>query len=111
MDDTAVGWIAAIIIGGFAGWLAEKVTRSTMGLLTNIILGMIGAGIAAWLFGLLGIHLQSGVGRVNRGELQSIELFRLSFSLGISKGAGVQFDDIRSQLGGGIDLLRRRLDE
>ena len=44
MEEAGIGWIAAIIIGGFAGWLAEKVTGSNMGLLANIILGMIGAG-------------------------------------------------------------------
>jgi uncharacterized membrane protein YeaQ/YmgE (transglycosylase-associated protein family) len=60
MEDAGVGWIAAIIIGGLAGWLAEKVTSSNMGLLANIILGIIGAGIAAWLFGLLGVRMQGG---------------------------------------------------
>ena len=60
MENAGIGWIAAILIGGFAGWIAEKVTRSNMGLLTNIILGMIGAGIATWLFGLLGIQLKAG---------------------------------------------------
>jgi uncharacterized membrane protein YeaQ/YmgE (transglycosylase-associated protein family) len=60
MEDAGVGWIAAIIIGGFAGWLAEKVTSSNMGLLANIILGIIGAGIAAWLFSLVGIRMQGG---------------------------------------------------
>jgi uncharacterized membrane protein YeaQ/YmgE (transglycosylase-associated protein family) len=60
MEDAGVGWIAAIIIGGFAGWLAEKVTGSTMGLLANIILGMIGAGVAAWLFSLFGVRMQAG---------------------------------------------------
>lgn len=60
MDETGVGWIAAILIGGFAGWLAEVFTRSNMGILTNIILGVIGAGIATWLFGFLGIKLQAG---------------------------------------------------
>jgi uncharacterized membrane protein YeaQ/YmgE (transglycosylase-associated protein family) len=60
MEDAGVGWIAAIIIGGFAGWLAEKITSSNMGLLANIILGIIGAGIAAWLFGLLGVRMQGG---------------------------------------------------
>ncbi len=60
MENEGVGWIAAILIGGFAGWLAEKVTASNMGLLTNIILGVIGAGIATWLFGHLGIRLQAG---------------------------------------------------
>jgi uncharacterized membrane protein YeaQ/YmgE (transglycosylase-associated protein family) len=58
MEQQGIGWIAAIIIGGIAGWLAEKVTRSNMGLLTNIILGVIGAGVAAWLFGLLGVRME-----------------------------------------------------
>lgn len=60
MEQAGIGWIAAILIGGFAGWLAEKVTASNMGLLTNIILGVIGAGVAAWLFSLLGIRMQAG---------------------------------------------------
>lgn len=60
MEQAGIGWIAAIFIGGFAGWLAEKVTASNMGLLTNIILGVIGAGVAAWLFGLLGVRMQTG---------------------------------------------------
>lgn len=60
MDDQTVGWIAAIFIGGVAGWLAELLTRSNMGILTNIILGIIGAGIATWVFGLLGIRMQGG---------------------------------------------------
>jgi uncharacterized membrane protein YeaQ/YmgE (transglycosylase-associated protein family) len=60
MDDTSIGWIAAIIIGGIAGWLAELITRSNMGILTNIVLGIIGAGIATWLFGLMGVQMQAG---------------------------------------------------
>jgi uncharacterized membrane protein YeaQ/YmgE (transglycosylase-associated protein family) len=60
MEAAGIGWIAAIFIGGIAGWLAEKVTRSNMGLLANIILGMIGAGVAAWLFGMLGVRMQAG---------------------------------------------------
>ena len=43
MEANGVGWLAAIIIGGIAGWLAEKVMRSDMGLLMNIILGIVGA--------------------------------------------------------------------
>ena len=37
-----VGWIAGIIIGGIAGWLAEQCMKSNMGLLWNIVLGMVG---------------------------------------------------------------------
>jgi uncharacterized membrane protein YeaQ/YmgE (transglycosylase-associated protein family) len=43
MDVNGVGWIAAIVIGGIAGWLAERVMKSDMGLLTNIVLGIVGA--------------------------------------------------------------------
>ena len=60
MDDSSIGWIASIIIGGVAGWLAEMVTRSNMGVLTNIVLGIIGAALATWLVGLLGIRLDGG---------------------------------------------------
>ena len=60
MENAGVGWVAALLIGGIAGWLAEKITGSNMGLLTNIILGVIGAGIASWLFGLFGIQLGAG---------------------------------------------------
>ena len=38
-----VGWIMTIIIGGLAGWIAEKLMRSDMGLLMNIVLGIVGA--------------------------------------------------------------------
>ena len=43
MDVNGVGWIAAIIIGGLAGWLAEMFMKSNTGLFMNIILGIVGA--------------------------------------------------------------------
>jgi uncharacterized membrane protein YeaQ/YmgE (transglycosylase-associated protein family) len=45
MELNGVGWIAAIVIGGLAGWLAEKFMKSNMGLIMNIILGIIGAAL------------------------------------------------------------------
>jgi uncharacterized membrane protein YeaQ/YmgE (transglycosylase-associated protein family) len=60
MELNGVGWLAAIIIGGLAGWLAEKVMRSNMGLFMNILLGIAGAVIlnailVALNVGLLGV--------------------------------------------------------
>lgn len=40
------GLIAAIIIGGIAGWLAEQFMRSNMEMIMNIVLGIVGAAIA-----------------------------------------------------------------
>jgi uncharacterized membrane protein YeaQ/YmgE (transglycosylase-associated protein family) len=43
MDVNGVGWVAAIIVGGLAGWLAEMVMKSNNGVFMNIILGIVGA--------------------------------------------------------------------
>ena len=52
-----MGWIAAIIIGGIAGWLAEQFMKSDMGILMNIILGIVGAFVFNLIFGtLLGLY-------------------------------------------------------
>ena len=45
MELNGVGWIAAIIIGGLAGWLAEMFMKSNMGMFMNIILGIVGAAL------------------------------------------------------------------
>ncbi len=40
-----VGWIMTIIIGGLAGWIAEKVMKADHGLFRNVLLGVLGAVI------------------------------------------------------------------
>ena len=52
-----VGWIGTLIIGGLAGWIAEKVMKENHGLLMNIIIGIIGSYLGAFLANLLGIRL------------------------------------------------------
>jgi uncharacterized membrane protein YeaQ/YmgE (transglycosylase-associated protein family) len=49
MEEHQIGWVAAIIIGGIAGWLAEQFMKSQMGLVMNIVLGIIGAAVASRL--------------------------------------------------------------
>ena len=61
-----VGWIAAIIIGGIAGWLAEQFMKSNMGLLMNIVLGMVGAAIADAILSAFGIGLGGWLGYLNQ---------------------------------------------
>ena len=57
MEAPEIGWVAAILVGAIAGWLAEKITGSNMGLITNIILGMIGAAFGSFLFSKFGVQL------------------------------------------------------
>ena len=40
---SGLGWFAAIIVGGLAGWLAEKFMKRDHGLLLNIFMGIVGA--------------------------------------------------------------------
>jgi uncharacterized membrane protein YeaQ/YmgE (transglycosylase-associated protein family) len=65
--DAGVGWIAAIIIGGIAGWLAEQFMKSNMGLLMNIVLGIVGAAIASAILSFFGIALGGWVGYLIAG--------------------------------------------
>ena len=67
MEDAGVGWIAAIIIGGIAGWLAEQFMKSDMGMLMNIVLGIVGAAIASAILSFFGIVLGGWVGYLIAG--------------------------------------------
>jgi uncharacterized membrane protein YeaQ/YmgE (transglycosylase-associated protein family) len=52
-----VGWLGTILIGGIAGWVAEKLTGSDMGLFMNIIVGIIGSFLGAFIANAVGIRL------------------------------------------------------
>ena len=67
MNDAAVGWIAAIIIGGIAGWLAEQFMKSNMGLIMNIVLGIVGAAVASAILSVVGINLGGWLGYLIAG--------------------------------------------
>lgn len=53
-----MGWIIAILVGALVGWLASIVmkTDAQQGPIANILIGIVGATLARWLFGdVLGI--------------------------------------------------------
>jgi uncharacterized membrane protein YeaQ/YmgE (transglycosylase-associated protein family) len=49
--------IMALIVGGIVGWLASLImkTDAQMGLIANIIVGIVGSALGWWIAGLLGI--------------------------------------------------------
>lgn len=48
--------IIFLVIGLVAGWLASRIMRAgPFGLVGDLIVGVIGAFIGVWLFGLLGV--------------------------------------------------------
>ncbi|TPP11069.1 GlsB/YeaQ/YmgE family stress response membrane protein [Rhizobium glycinendophyticum] len=52
-----VGIIATIFFGGLAGWLAGKLMDMRFGVFMNIIIGIIGAVIAAAIFRRFGVFV------------------------------------------------------
>jgi uncharacterized membrane protein YeaQ/YmgE (transglycosylase-associated protein family) len=67
MPEQEIGWIAAIIIGGLAGWLAEMFMKSGTGVFMNIILGIVGAAVANALLGFFGIAFGGWIGYLIAG--------------------------------------------
>ncbi|WP_407491820.1 GlsB/YeaQ/YmgE family stress response membrane protein [Pseudooceanicola sp. MF1-13] len=60
-----LGWFAAIIVGALAGWIAEKIMKADHGLLTNIILGIVGALVLNFLLmAIVGATLGGWIGQL-----------------------------------------------
>jgi uncharacterized membrane protein YeaQ/YmgE (transglycosylase-associated protein family) len=57
-----MGWLAWIVIGAIAGWLASIVmkTNREQGLIMDIIVGIVGALIGGFIFNALGIAGTTG---------------------------------------------------
>lgn len=57
-----MGFIATIIVGLIAGFLAHLVMRTRTGIVLDLILGVIGGFVGGWLSSLaLGVNLMSGI--------------------------------------------------
>lgn len=57
--------IISLIIGGVVGWLASMVmkTNAQMGLIANVIVGIVGSALGFWIAGMLGIAADDGIVR------------------------------------------------
>ncbi|MEO3385904.1 GlsB/YeaQ/YmgE family stress response membrane protein [Mesorhizobium sp. CAU 1741] len=78
MEDAGVGWIAAIVIGGIAGWLAKQFMNTDTGLFLNIVLGIVGAAVASALLGLLGVSFGGWLGYLVAGFIGACILIAIA---------------------------------
>ena len=55
--------IVSLIIGGVVGWLASLVmkTDAQMGVIANIIVGIVGSALGFWLAGVLGLAASGAI--------------------------------------------------
>jgi uncharacterized membrane protein YeaQ/YmgE (transglycosylase-associated protein family) len=51
---SGVGFFGAVVIGLLAGWLAERILKRRHGLITNLVVGLVGAVLGGWIAGLAG---------------------------------------------------------
>ena len=59
---TLEGILIVCLIGGIAGWLAALVMKGRgLGILGNIVVGIVGAFIAGWLLPMAGFALGGGI--------------------------------------------------
>jgi uncharacterized membrane protein YeaQ/YmgE (transglycosylase-associated protein family) len=57
-----MGFVAWIVVGLIAGWLAGQVMEGGgYGVVVDIILGILGGVLGGWVFGLLGIGAGGGL--------------------------------------------------
>jgi uncharacterized membrane protein YeaQ/YmgE (transglycosylase-associated protein family) len=84
-----MNWIISIIIGGIIGWLASIVmkTDAQMGLIANILIGIVGSALGYWLAGLLGIAPAGGVLGFLVGVVGAVLLIFILGKLGLFKKA------------------------
>ncbi|MCA0257472.1 MAG: GlsB/YeaQ/YmgE family stress response membrane protein [Proteobacteria bacterium] len=81
MGTAGIGWIAGIIIGGVAGWLAEQFMKSNMGVIMNILLGMVGAILANTLLSVVGVVLTGWLGYLIAGFIGACILIAIGRAL------------------------------
>jgi uncharacterized membrane protein YeaQ/YmgE (transglycosylase-associated protein family) len=58
-----MSWIISLIIGGVVGWLASIVmkTNAQMGMIANVLVGIVGSMLGFWAAGMLGIAPSGGI--------------------------------------------------
>jgi uncharacterized membrane protein YeaQ/YmgE (transglycosylase-associated protein family) len=66
--------VVTLLIGAAAGWLGSTIYKgSGLGIIGNIVVGIVGSYIGYWLLGKLGINLGTGlIGAILTGAIGAI---------------------------------------
>jgi uncharacterized membrane protein YeaQ/YmgE (transglycosylase-associated protein family) len=61
--------IVSLIVGGIIGWLASVMmkTNAQMGVIANVVVGIIGSALGTWLFAVLGFAAYGALARLITG--------------------------------------------
>lgn len=80
-------WLVTIVVGGIVGWLGSLAmkTNAQMGILANVVVGIIGSSLGFWLAGVLGLAASGPVIRWVVAVVGAAVLIGLLKVLGIFK--------------------------
>lgn len=75
--------LMTLVVGGVVGWLASLVmkTSAQMGILANVVVGIVGSVLGGWLFGVLQIRAGGQLGHFVMSVVGAMALIALLRSL------------------------------
>ena len=58
-----MNWLVTIVVGGIVGWLASLImkTDAQMGLIANVLVGIVGSILGFWLAGAMGLMASGAI--------------------------------------------------
>ena len=74
---SGVGWLLAIVVGIFAGWIAEKIMKRDHGILTNLVVGLLGALLGKFLLSVVGVGYEGVLPSLGAAVLGAVILLAL----------------------------------
>ncbi len=79
-------FIISLVIGGIIGWLASIVmkTNAQMGIIANVLVGIVGSALGHWIAGLIGISA-GGIGAWLVALAGAIILIAILRAIGVFK--------------------------
>ncbi len=82
-----MGWLYTLIIGGIVGWLASIVmkTNAQMGIIANVLVGIVGSMIGFWAAGAMGFAATGGFARFIVAIVGAVALIFLLRAVGVLK--------------------------
>ena len=74
---SGLGWLSFLIVGLIAGWIADKVMQRGHSLIENLVVGVIGAYLGAFLFRVFGLAPTGIVGALVIAIVGSVVLLAI----------------------------------
>jgi uncharacterized membrane protein YeaQ/YmgE (transglycosylase-associated protein family) len=80
-------WIVTIVVGGIIGWLASIVmkTDAQMGIIANVLVGIVGSSLGFWLAGVLGLAAYGAIARWCVAVVGAVVLIAILKAVGLFK--------------------------